>query len=59
MVLSRLHPCTFPADSKSKNASVIVKEFEEGKFKNFAERSGLAQISEDGGLETLRKEGYI
>ncbi len=54
------YPCTFPVDSTAKNVSDIVKELREGKFKNIAERSGRAQDKEDGGgLETLRKEGYM
>ena len=53
-------PCTTPVDSTAKNVADIVKELREGKFKNIAERSGRAQDKEDGGgLETLRKEGYM
>ena len=54
------YPCTNPVDSTAKNVSDIVKELREGKFKNIAERSGRAQDKEDGGgLETLRREGYM
>jgi sulfate adenylyltransferase subunit 2 len=54
------YPCTTPVDSTAKNVQDIVKELREGKFKNIAERSGRAQDKEDGGgLETLRKEGYM
>ena len=54
------YPCTTPVDSTAKNVADIVKELREGKFKNIAERSGRAQDKEDGGgLETLRKEGYM
>ena len=53
------YPCTTPVDSTAKNVSDIVEELREGKFKNIAERSGRAQDKEDGGLETLRKEGYM
>lgn len=54
------YPCSFPVDSKAKNVADIVKELREGKFKNIAERSGRAQDKEDnGGLETLRREGYM
>jgi len=54
------YPCTTPVDSTAKNVDDIVKELREGKFKNIAERSGRAQDKEDGGgLETLRKEGYM
>ncbi len=54
------YPCTTPVDSTAKNVADIVKELRDGKFKNIAERSGRAQDKEDGGgLETLRKEGYM
>ncbi len=54
------YPCTAPVDSTAKNVADVVKELREGKFKNIAERSGRAQDKEDGGgLETLRKEGYM
>lgn len=54
------YPCTTPVESTAKNVSEIVKELREGKFKNIAERSGRAQDKEDGGgLETLRREGYM
>ncbi|MDP2654280.1 MAG: sulfate adenylyltransferase subunit CysD [Candidatus Omnitrophota bacterium] len=54
------YPCTFPVQSTAKNVREIVKELRTGKFKNVAERSGRAQDKEDGGgLETLRKEGYM
>lgn len=54
------YPCTFPVDSTAKTVSDIVQELRGGKFKNIAERSGRAQDKEDGGgLETLRREGYM
>jgi len=54
------YPCTTPVDSTAKNVADVVKELREGKFKNIAERSGRAQDKEDGGgLETLRREGYM
>jgi len=54
------YPCTFPVESTAKNAHEIVEELRTGKFKNIAERSGRAQDKEDGGgLETLRREGYM
>ena len=38
----------------------IIEELRAGKFANIAERSGRAQDSEDGGgLETLRRDGYM
>ncbi len=54
------YPCTFPVESTAKNVHEIVEELRTGKFKNVAERSGRAQDKEDGGgLETLRREGYM
>ncbi len=54
------YPCTFPVDSTAKDVHDIVEELRAGKFKNIAERSGRAQDKEDGGgLETLRREGYM
>ncbi len=53
-------PCTHPVESTAKNVREIVEELKSGKFANIAERSGRAQDKEDGGgLETLRKEGYM
>lgn len=54
------YPCTTPVDSTAKNVKDIIEELRSGKFKNIAERSGRAQDKEDGGgLETLRKDGYM
>jgi len=54
------YPCTFPVESNSKNVKEIIQELKSGKFSNIAERSGRAQDKEDGGgLETLRREGYM
>ena len=53
------YPCTFPVQSTAKNIKEIIAELKTGKFKNIAERSGRAQDKEDGGLETLRKQGYM
>jgi sulfate adenylyltransferase subunit 2 len=54
------YPCTTPVESTAKNVADIIAELRSGKFKNIAERSGRAQDKEDGGgLETLRKEGYM
>jgi len=47
-------------DSTAKNVDEIIKELQTGKFANIAERSGRAQDKDDGGgLETLRKDGYM
>ncbi len=54
------YPCTTPVESTAKNVSDIIEELRSGKFANIAERSGRAQDKEDGGgLETLRREGYM
>jgi sulfate adenylyltransferase subunit 2 len=53
-------PCTGPVDSTARNVKDIIEELKSGKFANIAERSGRAQDKEDGGgLETLRREGYM
>jgi sulfate adenylyltransferase subunit 2 len=53
-------PCTGPVESTAKNVADIIAELRSGKFVNIAERSGRAQDKEDGGgLETLRREGYM
>jgi len=53
-------PCTFPVQSTAKNVKDIIEELKTGKFSNVAERAGRAQDAEDGGgLETLRREGYM
>ncbi|NTW83989.1 MAG: sulfate adenylyltransferase subunit 2 [Chlorobiaceae bacterium] len=54
------YPCTNPVESDARNLRDIIDELESGKLSNIAERSGRAQDSEDGGgLETLRREGYM
>jgi len=54
------YPCTHPVDSEARNVKEIIEELRTGKFTNIAERSGRAQDKEDGGgLETLRREGYM
>jgi sulfate adenylyltransferase subunit 2 len=53
------YPCTTPVESDARNVSEIVEELKTGKFTNIAERSGRAQDKEDGGLETLRRDGYM
>jgi sulfate adenylyltransferase subunit 2 len=53
-------PCTGMVDSNAKNVDEIVLELESGKFSSIAERSGREQDKEDGGgLETLRRDGYM
>jgi sulfate adenylyltransferase subunit 2 len=47
-------------DSESRNVDEIIVELQSGKFANIAERSGRAQDKADGGgLETLRRDGYM
>lgn len=54
------YPCTGAVKSTAKNVKEIIEELRTGKFSNIAERSGRAQDKEDGGgLETLRREGYM
>jgi len=54
------YPCTYSVDSTAKNVDNIITELRTGKFANIAERSGRAQDKDDGGgLETLRKDGYM
>jgi sulfate adenylyltransferase subunit 2 len=54
------YPCTTPIDSTAKNELEIIEELRSGQLSNIAERSGRAQDKEDGGgLETLRREGYM
>ena len=52
--------CTKPVDSDARNVEQIIVELKSGKFANIAERSGRAQDKDDGGgLETLRRDGYM
>jgi sulfate adenylyltransferase subunit 2 len=54
------YPCTRPVESEARTPKEIIEELRTGKFANIAERSGRAQDSEDGGgLETLRRDGYM
>jgi sulfate adenylyltransferase subunit 2 len=53
-------PCTRPVESDSSSPAEIVVELKRGRFANVAERAGRAQDKEDGGgLETLRRDGYM
>lgn len=53
-------PCTFPVESEARNVREIIEELKTGKFSDVPERSGRAQDAEDGGgLETLRRDGYM
>lgn len=54
------YPCTKPVDSTARSVKEIIAELRSGKFANIAERSGRDQDKEDGGgLETLRRDGYM
>ncbi len=54
------YPCTYSVESNARNVDDIIYELKSGKFANIAERSGRAQDKDDGGgLETLRKDGYM
>jgi sulfate adenylyltransferase subunit 2 len=53
-------PCTQPVVSPAVSVADIVMELRSGRFANIAERSGRAQDAADGGgLETLRRDGYM
>jgi sulfate adenylyltransferase subunit 2 len=54
------YPCTMPIESNAKNIKEIINELKSGKLVNIAERSGRQQDKEDdGGLESLRRDGYM
>jgi len=53
-------PCTNRVESTSRDAADVIVELKSGKFARVAERAGRAQDKEDGGgLETLRRDGYM
>jgi sulfate adenylyltransferase subunit 2 len=52
-------PCTNPIESTSQTIPEIIEELRNGTLSGIAERSGRAQDKEDGGLETLRRDGYM
>jgi len=53
-------PCTQTVESTSRCPADIIEELRTGKFAHIAERAGRAQDAEDsGGLETLRRDGYM
>ena len=54
------YPCTLPVESTARTPAEIITELRTGKFANVAERAGRAQDQDDGGgLETLRRDGYM
>ena len=53
-------PCTPPVDSTRRTVQAILAELTTGQCANSAERAGRAQDKDDGGgLETLRRDGYM
>lgn len=53
-------PCTRPVESTARNPAEIIEELRSGRFSRIAERAGRAQDQDDGGgLETLRRDGYM
>jgi sulfate adenylyltransferase subunit 2 len=53
-------PCTQAVASNAATVGEILVELRTGKFAHVAERAGRAQDKEDGGgLETLRRDGYM
>ncbi|MDP9176643.1 MAG: sulfate adenylyltransferase subunit 2 [Gemmatimonadota bacterium] len=53
-------PCTKAVASNARNVSEIIEELRTGRFAHIAERAGRAQDKDDGGgLETLRRDGYM
>ncbi len=53
------YPCTNKVQSEARNVREIIVELQTGKFAHIAERAGRAQDKEGGGLETLRRSGYM
>ena len=52
--------CTSPVESTARTPAEIIVELRSGRYAHIAERSGRAQDKDDGGgLETLRREGYM
>ena len=53
-------PCTNSVESDARTPAQIIVELRTGRYSNIAERSGRAQDKDDGGgLETLRRDGYM
>lgn len=53
------YPCTSKVDSDARNIPEIIEELKTGKFAHIAERAGRAQDQAGGGLEALRRGGYM
>jgi sulfate adenylyltransferase subunit 2 len=53
-------PCTNPIESTARTVADIIVELRTGQLSRIPERAGRAQDIEDGGgLETLRRQGYM
>ncbi|MEZ6008551.1 MAG: sulfate adenylyltransferase subunit CysD [Planctomycetota bacterium] len=52
-------PCTQAVASSARSIEEVLAELEHGALQRVAERSGRAQDAQDGGLEALRREGYM
>jgi len=53
------YPCTKKVDSDARTIPEIIEELKTGKFAHIAERAGRAQDKDGGGLEALRRDGYM
>lgn len=54
------HPCTAPIESTARTVAEIILELRSGPLARVPERAGRAQDLDDGGgLETLRRDGYM
>ncbi len=52
-------PCTGPIASTAASVADVLVELRSGQLRDIAERSGRAQDLEGGGLEVLRRDGYM
>jgi len=52
-------PCTGPIASTAASVPDVLVELRSGQLRDIAERSGRAQDLEGGGLEVLRRDGYM
>ena len=54
------HPCTAPIPSTARDVPEIIQELRSGQLVDIPERAGREQDKDDGGgLETLRRDGYM
>ena len=52
-------PCTAPIPSTARTVAEVIDELKTGTLRHSAERAGRAQDAADGGLESLRRGGYM